>query len=80
MERAKRKAEELSASIRFLADDAQELASLAHLASEEEYRIIREAEQTYFKLGNLIRRALANIKARIEDNSAEALKKFLEEL
>jgi hypothetical protein len=76
--KAKAKVEALTESVGLLHRHLQELASLAEECTPAEYKALLEAEQAFFDLNREVLRALYALKGRREDNSMEAVKKFLE--
>jgi len=76
--KAKVKVETLAGSVHLLHKHLQELAGLAEECTPAEYKALQKAERAFFELNREVLRALYAIKGRKEDNSAEAVKAFLE--
>jgi hypothetical protein len=78
--KAKAKVEALAESVRLLQKHLQELAGLAEECTPAEYKALLRAEQLFFALNREVLGVLYAIKGRKEDNSMEAVKRFLEEI
>jgi hypothetical protein len=78
--KAKVKVEILVGSAWLLHKHLQELAGLVEECTPAEYQALKRAEQLFFALNREVLGVLHAIKGRKEDNSAEAVKKFLEEI
>jgi hypothetical protein len=76
--RAKVKVEALAGSVHLLHKHLQELAGLVEECTPAEYKALLKAEQLFFALNGEVLGVLHAIKGRKEDNSMEAVKKFLE--
>ena len=78
--KAKAKVEALTESVGLLHRHLQELASLVEECTPAEYKALQRAEQLFFALNREVLGVLHAIKGRKEDNSAEAVRRFLEEI
>jgi hypothetical protein len=78
--KAKLKAEVLASSAWLLHKHLQELAGLVDECTPAEYKALQRAEQLFFALNREVLGVLHAIKGRKEDNSMEAVKRFLEEI
>jgi hypothetical protein len=78
--KAKAKVEALTESVSLLHKHLRELAGLVEECTPAEYRALLKAEQAFFALNREVLRVLYAIKGRREDNSMEAVKRFLEEI
>jgi hypothetical protein len=78
--KARVKVEALSGSVYLLHKHLQELAGLVEECTPAEYQALKRAEQLFFALNREVLGVLHAIKGRKEDNSMEAVKKFLEEI
>jgi hypothetical protein len=76
--RAKVKVEALAGSVLLLHKHLQELAGLVEECTPAEYKALQRAEQLFFALNREVLGVLYAIKGRKEDNSAEAVRRFLE--
>jgi hypothetical protein len=76
--KAKVKVEVLTGSVYLLHKHLQELVGLAEECTPSEYKALQRAERLFFALNREVLGVLYAIKGRKEDNSAEAVKKFLE--
>jgi hypothetical protein len=78
--KAKVKVEALTGSVHLLHKHLQELAGMVEECTPAEYKALQRAEQLFFALNREVLGVLYAIKGRKEDNSMEAVKRFLEEL
>jgi hypothetical protein len=76
--RAKVKVETLANSVHLLHKHLQELAGLVEECTPAEYKALQRAERLFFALNREVLAILYAIKGRKEDNSAEAVRRFLE--
>jgi len=76
--KAKVKVETLAGSMWLLHKHLQELAGLVEECTPAEYKALQRAEQLFFALNREVLGVLYAIKGRREDNSAEAVRRFLE--
>ena len=76
--KAKVKVEALAGSVHLLHKHLQELAGLVEECTPAEYQALKRAEQLFFALNKEVLDVLYAIKGRKEDNSAEAVRRFLE--
>jgi hypothetical protein len=76
--KAKAKVEALTESVSLLHKHLQELAGLVEECTPAEYKALLRAEQLFFALNREVLGVLYAIKGRKEDNSAEAVRRFLE--
>jgi hypothetical protein len=76
--KAKVRVEALSDSVHLLHKHLQELAGLVEECTPAEYKALQRAEQLFFALNREVLGVLYAIKGRKEDNSAEAVRRFLE--
>jgi len=78
--KAKVKVETLTGSAWLLHKHLQELAGLVEECTPAEYKALQKAERLFFALNKEVLGVLYAIKGRKEDNSMEAVKRFLEEI
>jgi hypothetical protein len=78
--KAKVRVEVLTGGVWLLHKHLQELAGLAEECTPAEYKALQRAEQLFFALNREVLGVLYAIKGRREDNSAEAVRRFLEGL
>jgi hypothetical protein len=78
--KAKVKVDTLAGSVHLLHRHLQELAGLVEECTPAEYKALLRAEQLFFALNREVLGVLHAIKGRREDNSMEAVKKFLEDI
>jgi hypothetical protein len=78
--KAKVRVEALASSVHLLHKHLQELAGLVEECTPAEYKALRRAERLFFALNREVLGVLYAIKGRKEDNSMEAVKRFLEEI
>jgi methylphosphotriester-DNA--protein-cysteine methyltransferase len=76
--KAKVRVEALAGSVHLLHKHLQELAKLVEECTPAEYKALQRAERLFFALNREVLGVLYAIKGRKEDNSAEAVRKFLE--
>lgn len=76
--KAKAKVEALAESVSLLHRHLRELGGLAEKCTPAEYQALLKAEQLFFALNREVLGVLYAIKGREEDNSMEAVKRFLE--
>jgi len=76
--KAKVKVEALAGGAHLLHRHLQELAGLVEECTPAEYQALKRAERLFFALNREVLGVLYAIKGRKEDNSTEAVKKFLE--
>jgi hypothetical protein len=76
--KAKVKVEALASSTYLLQKHLQELAGLVEECTPADYKALKRAEQLFFALNREVLGVLYAIKGRKEDNSAEAVRRFLE--
>jgi hypothetical protein len=76
--KAKLKVEALANSAWLLHKHLQELEELVGECTPAEYKALLKAEQLFFALNREVLGVLYAIKGRKEDNSMEAVKRFLE--
>jgi len=78
--KAKTKVEALTNSVYLLHKHLQELTGLVEECTPAEYKALQKAEQLFFALNRQVLGVLYAIKGRREDNSAEGVRRFLEEI
>lgn len=78
--KAKAKVEALTESVGLLHKHLRELAGLVEECTPAEYQALKRAEKLFFALNKEVLGVLYAIKGRKEDNSMEAVKRFLEEI
>ena len=78
--KTKVKVETLTGSVYLLHKHLQELAGLVEECTPAEYKALLRAERLFFALNREVLGVLYTIKGRKEDNSMEAVKKFLEDI
>jgi len=76
--KAKVKVEALTESVGLLHRHLRELGGLVEKCTPAEYQALLKAEQLFFALNREVLGVLYAIKGREEDNSMEAVKRFLE--
>ncbi len=78
--KAKMIAEVLASGAYILQKEMQELAGLAEEFTPADYKALRKAERMFLAFHREVLGILHGIKGKREDNSMEAVKRFLEEI